>query len=53
MAVSKDIAMARSVLDAPHLHSEEAAFEYIERLIWPKWTCLPFLQQEDRKDLRE
>jgi transposase-like protein len=42
MAASKDIAMARSVLDAPHLQSEEAAFEYIERLIWPNGPVCPW-----------
>lgn len=33
--------MARSVLDAPHLQNEEAAFAYIERLIWPNGPVCP------------
>jgi len=33
--------MARSVLDQPHFHNEEAAFSYVERLLWPKGPICP------------
>lgn len=33
--------MARSVLDQPHFHSEEAAFAYVERLLWPNGPVCP------------
>lgn len=33
--------MARSVLDAPHFHTEEAAFAYVERLLWPNGPICP------------
>lgn len=33
--------MARSVLDAPHFHNEAAAFEYVEKLLWPNGPVCP------------
>lgn len=33
--------MARSVLDAAHFHDEYAAFDYVERLLWPKGPVCP------------
>jgi transposase-like protein len=34
--------MARPALDAPHLHNEEAAFAFVERLLWPNGPVCPF-----------
>ena len=34
--------MARLFSDTPHLQSEEAAFAYIERIIWPNGPVCPF-----------
>ena len=33
--------MAKSVLSAPHFHNEEAAFAYVEALLWPKGPICP------------
>ena len=33
--------MAKSVLSAPHFHNEEAAFAYVEALLWPKGPTCP------------
>ena len=33
--------MAKSVLSAPHFHSEEAAFEYVEAQLWPNGPVCP------------
>ena len=33
--------MANSVLSAPHFHSEEAAFEYVEAHLWPNGPVCP------------
>lgn len=33
--------MAQSVLSAPHFHNEEAAFAYVEALLWPKGPTCP------------
>jgi len=33
--------MARSVLDAPRFHSEEAAFAHVEALLWPNGPVCP------------
>ena len=33
--------MARSVLDLPHYHNEEAAFAYVEKLLWPSGPVCP------------
>jgi transposase-like protein len=41
--------MARSVLDAPHFHNEEAAFEYVERHLWPKGPKCPHCGNVDQK----
>ena len=33
--------MARSVLDAAHFHDQYAAFDYVERLVWPNRPVCP------------
>ncbi|MBV9932627.1 MAG: IS1595 family transposase [Alphaproteobacteria bacterium] len=33
--------MAKSVLSAPHFHNEEAAFAYVEALLWPNGPTCP------------
>ena len=33
--------MAKSVLSAPHFHNEEAAFAYVEALLWPQGPVCP------------
>ena len=33
--------MARSVLSAPHFHNEDAAFEYVEGILWPGGAFCP------------
>jgi len=33
--------MARSVLDAPHYHNEEAAFAFVEAYLWPEGPICP------------
>ena len=33
--------MARSVLDAAHFHDQYAAFDYVERLVWPNHPVCP------------
>jgi transposase-like protein len=33
--------VAKSVLSAPHFHNEEAAFAYVEALLWPKGPACP------------
>src|SRR5438067_8572264 len=33
--------MARSILSLSHFHSEEAAFEYVERHLWPSGPVCP------------
>lgn len=33
--------MAKSVLSAPHFHNEEAAFAYVEALLWPNGPACP------------
>lgn len=33
--------MTNSVLSAPHFHTEEAAFEYVERHLWPNGPVCP------------
>src|SRR5581483_2861968 len=33
--------MAHSILSLPHFHSEEAAFEYVERHLWPNGPVCP------------
>jgi len=33
--------VAKSVLSAPHFHNEEAAFAYVEALLWPKGPTCP------------
>jgi len=33
--------VAQSVLSAPHFHNEEAAFAYVEALLWPKGPTCP------------
>ena len=33
--------MAKSVLSAPHFHSEEAAFAYVEAALWPNGPVCP------------
>jgi transposase-like protein len=33
--------VAKSVLSAPHFHNEEAAFGYVEALLWPKGPTCP------------
>lgn len=33
--------MAKSVLSAPHFHNEEAAFAYVEALLWPQGPTCP------------
>lgn len=38
--------MARSVLDAPHFHSEEAAFALVEKLLWPKGPVCPWANKK-------
>lgn len=34
--------MARYALSAPHFHNEQAAFDYVERLLWPKGPICPW-----------
>lgn len=34
--------MARPVLDQPHFQNEEAAFAYVEKLLWPHGPACPF-----------
>ena len=34
--------MARSVLSAPHFHNEDAAFAYVEKMLWPDGPNCPF-----------
>jgi transposase-like protein len=33
--------VAKSVLSAPHFHNEEAAFAYVEALLWPQGPACP------------
>jgi hypothetical protein len=33
--------MSESILSAPCLHSETAAFEYVESLLWPNGPVCP------------
>lgn len=33
--------MANAILDAAHFHSEEAAFQYVEALLWPNGPVCP------------
>lgn len=36
--------MARAVFDAPHFHNEQAAFAYVESLLWPRGPVCPHCQ---------
>jgi transposase-like protein len=38
--------MARSVLDQPHYRDEEAAFAYVEKLLWPKGPVCPLANRK-------
>lgn len=38
--------MARPVLNAPHFHNEEAAFAFVERLLWPNGPVCPFANKK-------
>jgi transposase-like protein len=38
--------MARPVLDVPHLHNEEAAFAFVEKLLWPNGPVCPFANKK-------
>lgn len=33
--------MANAILTAPHFHGEAAAFEYVEKLLWPRGPVCP------------
>jgi len=37
-----------SLLSAPHLHDEEAAFEYVEARLWPNGPVCPFCGEVER-----
>lgn len=39
--------MANSVLSAPHFHSEQAAFEYVEARLWPTGPLCPHCGNAD------
>lgn len=38
--------MARPVLSLPHLQNEEAAFAYVEQLLWPNGPMCPFASKK-------
>lgn len=40
--------MAKSVLNAPHFQSEPAAFEYVERRLWPNGPVCPHCGSTER-----
>src|SRR5437764_14656549 len=33
--------MSQSILSAPHFHNEEAAFAYVEAMLWPNGPVCP------------
>lgn len=41
--------MAKSVLSAPHFHNEEAAFAYVEALLWPNGPTCPHCGSTEEK----
>lgn len=41
--------MAKSVLSAPHFHNDEAAFAYVETLLWPEGPVCPHCGNCDEK----
>lgn len=41
--------MANSVLNAPHFHCEDAAFEYVEKHLWPEGPTCPHCGNTDQK----
>jgi transposase-like protein len=41
--------MANAVLDAPHFHNEQAAFDYVESLLWPRGPICPHCQATSEK----
>src|SRR6185312_8063672 len=40
--------MAKSVLDAPHFQTEEAAFSYVESHLWPEGPVCPHCGERER-----
>lgn len=40
--------MANAILTAPHFHNEQAAFEYVESLLWPRGPVCPHCGRNDR-----
>jgi transposase-like protein len=37
-----------SVLEAPHFHNEESAFEYVEARLWPEGAVCPFCGEREK-----
>jgi hypothetical protein len=43
--------MSKSVLFADRFHNEEAAFEYVEAMLWPNGPICPHCQNDDQSKI--